>query len=48
MTSSAGVWRVLERVANVAGVVSAALALGLIGYYAYLGSRLVAGLPASL
>jgi hypothetical protein len=36
-----GIWRILERLANVIGVVGALVALGLVGYFASLGIQLV-------
>jgi hypothetical protein len=35
------IWRTLERFANVIGIVGALVALGLLGYLASLGIRLV-------
>jgi hypothetical protein len=34
-------WRTLERIANVIGILAAAAALGLIGYFVSLGLQLV-------
>ena len=39
--STDGIWRTLGRLANVIGIVGALVALGLIGYFANLGFRLV-------
>lgn len=36
-----GMWRTLERLANVIGIVGALVALGLVGYFASLGIQLV-------
>ena len=36
-----GVWRTLERLANIIGIVGALVALGLVGYFAGLGVQLV-------
>jgi len=36
-----GIWRTLERLANVIGIVGALVALGLLGYLASLGLQLV-------
>ncbi|HEY7651175.1 MAG TPA: hypothetical protein VIG07_00030 [Methylomirabilota bacterium] len=38
---SDGIWRGLERVANIIGIVGALVALGVIGYFASLGIQLV-------
>jgi hypothetical protein len=39
--SADGIWRTLERLANVIGIVGALVALGLMGYFASLGIQLV-------
>jgi hypothetical protein len=36
-----GIWRTLERLAKIIGVVVALVALGLVGYFASLGIQLV-------
>jgi len=36
-----GIWRTLERLATVIGIVGALAALGLVGYFAVLGIQLV-------
>ena len=36
-----GIWRTLERLAAVIGIVGALVALGLVGYFASLGIQLV-------
>jgi hypothetical protein len=36
-----GTWRTLERLANVIGFVGALVALGLVGYFASLGLKLM-------
>jgi hypothetical protein len=39
---------ILKLAATALGLAGAALALGLIGFYVYLATRLIAGLPASI
>lgn len=36
-----GLWRIVARIANVIGIIVALVALGLVGYFASLGIRLV-------
>lgn len=36
-----GIWRTLQRLANLIGVVAALVALGLVGYFAWLGLQVL-------